>query len=141
MNSVQIRSFFWSVFSHIRTEYGEILTSKNSVFGHFSCSDFCSDAFFHSFFCRASLSLWVLCLLYGVLSWVFRATRNFFLIFWLIKEYQEIKTKPKCDWFKGLHSNLRDFGFRNLFCLYKISKSVFIFLRDFITMNSPFKLA
>ena len=37
--SVQIRSFFWSVFSHIRTEYGEILrTRKNSVFGHFSRS-------------------------------------------------------------------------------------------------------
>ena len=37
--SVQIRSFFWSVFSHIRTEYGEILrTRKNSVSGHFSRS-------------------------------------------------------------------------------------------------------
>ena len=24
VKSVQIRSFFWSVFSHIRTEYGEI---------------------------------------------------------------------------------------------------------------------
>ena len=49
--SVQIRSFFWSVFSPIRTEYGEIRlispysvrmrkirTRKNSVFGHFSHS-------------------------------------------------------------------------------------------------------
>ena len=35
MESVLIRSIFWSVFSHIRTEYGEIL-----VFGHFSRSDF-----------------------------------------------------------------------------------------------------
>ena len=45
VKSVQIRSFFWSVFSLIRTEYGEILriqsecrkiwTRKNSVFGHF----------------------------------------------------------------------------------------------------------
>ena len=53
--SVQIRSFFWSVTSHIRTEYGKIRsispfwvslciqseyrkirTRKNSVFGHFS---------------------------------------------------------------------------------------------------------
>ena len=33
VKSVQIRSFFWSVFSPIRTEYGEIL-----VFGHFSRS-------------------------------------------------------------------------------------------------------
>ena len=51
MKSVQKRSFFWSEFSHIRTEYGEIAvflriqtkcgqkrTRKNSVFGHFSRS-------------------------------------------------------------------------------------------------------
>ena len=50
MKSIQIRSYFWSVFSSIRTEYGEILslriqseyrkmrTRKNSVFGHFSGS-------------------------------------------------------------------------------------------------------
>ena len=40
----QIRSFFWSVFSRIRTEYGEIWsirTRKNSLFGHFSRSEFC----------------------------------------------------------------------------------------------------
>ena len=30
---VQIRSFFWSVFSRILTEYGETQTRKNSVFG------------------------------------------------------------------------------------------------------------
>ena len=45
MKSVQIRSFFWSVFSCIRTEYGDIRSSqyeyrkirirKNSVFGHY----------------------------------------------------------------------------------------------------------
>ena len=48
--SVQIRSFFWSVFSRIRTKYGDLqskppysvqITGKyrrerNSVFGHFS---------------------------------------------------------------------------------------------------------
>ena len=28
--------FFWSLFSHIRTEYGKIRTRKKSVFGHFS---------------------------------------------------------------------------------------------------------
>ena len=37
VKSVQIRSFFWSVFSRIRTEYGE-MTRKYSVFGHFSHS-------------------------------------------------------------------------------------------------------
>ena len=48
VKSVPMRSFFWSVFSRIRTEYGEILVfspnvgkyepEKKSVFGHFSHS-------------------------------------------------------------------------------------------------------
>ena len=38
VKSVQIRSFFWSVFCCILTEYRKIRTRKNSVFGHFSCS-------------------------------------------------------------------------------------------------------
>ena len=32
------RSFFWSLFSHIQSEYGKIRTRKNSVFGYFSNS-------------------------------------------------------------------------------------------------------
>ena len=39
VKSVQIRSFFWSVFSCIQSKYREIRTRKNSVFGHFSRSD------------------------------------------------------------------------------------------------------
>ena len=52
VKSVQIRSFFWSVFSRIWTEYGEILrispypvrmqeiqTRRNSVLGHISHSE------------------------------------------------------------------------------------------------------
>ena len=35
VKSVQIRSFFWSVCFCIQTEYREIRTRKNSVFGHF----------------------------------------------------------------------------------------------------------
>ena len=35
VKSVQIRSFLWSVFSLIWTEYVETQTRKNSVFGHF----------------------------------------------------------------------------------------------------------
>ena len=35
---VQIQSYFWSVFSCIRTEYGKIRTRKNHVLGHFSRS-------------------------------------------------------------------------------------------------------
>ena len=38
VKSVQIRSFFWSVFSCIRTEYRKIRTRNNSVFRHFSRS-------------------------------------------------------------------------------------------------------
>ena len=49
VKSIQMRSFFWSVFSRsglnteiyavnlgIQFEYGKIETRKNSVFGHFS---------------------------------------------------------------------------------------------------------
>ena len=39
VKSVQIRSFLWSVFSCIRTEYRKIRTRKNSVFKHFIGSD------------------------------------------------------------------------------------------------------
>ena len=49
MKSVQIRNFFWSVSSSIRTEYevnlriqakyGKIRTRKHSIFGHFSHSE------------------------------------------------------------------------------------------------------
>ena len=53
VKSAQMRCYFWSVFSRIRTEYGEILVSlriqskcgkictrNNSVFGHFSRSGY-----------------------------------------------------------------------------------------------------
>ena len=39
LKSAQIRSFLWSLFFYIRTEYRKIRTRKNSVFGHFSRSD------------------------------------------------------------------------------------------------------
>ena len=35
VKTIQIRRFFWSVFSCIWTEYRKIRTRKNSVFGHF----------------------------------------------------------------------------------------------------------
>ena len=46
--SVQIGSFFWSVFSRIRIqlEYRKIRTRKNSVFGHISRSAFQLIVFF-----------------------------------------------------------------------------------------------
>ena len=41
MKSVQIRSYFWSVFSCIRTR-------NNSLFGHFSCNDCAILEIFHA---------------------------------------------------------------------------------------------
>ena len=38
VKSVQIQSYFWSVFSCIRTEYRKIWSKNKSVFGHFSRS-------------------------------------------------------------------------------------------------------
>ena len=42
MKSVQIRSYFWYIFSCIQSEYRKIRTRSNSVFRHFSRSD-CLD--------------------------------------------------------------------------------------------------
>ena len=39
MESFQIRSFFWSIFSYIQSEYRKTRTRKNPVFGHFSRSE------------------------------------------------------------------------------------------------------
>ena len=36
VKSVQIRGYFWSVFSYIWTEYRKIRTINNFLFGHFS---------------------------------------------------------------------------------------------------------
>ena len=65
VKSVRIRSFFWSVFCRIRTEYGEILrisldqsecgkirTRRNSVFAYISHS----EIFVPDIFCRVSWS-------------------------------------------------------------------------------------
>ena len=38
VKSVQIRSYFWSVFACIQSEYRKIRTKNDSVFGHFSGS-------------------------------------------------------------------------------------------------------
>ena len=40
VKSVPMRRFFWSVFSYIWTKYRKIRTRKNSVFGHFSRSEY-----------------------------------------------------------------------------------------------------
>ena len=42
VKSVQIPSFFWSLFPCIRIEYRKIQTIKNSVFGHFLRSGRCT---------------------------------------------------------------------------------------------------
>ena len=38
VESVRIRSFFESIFSCIRTDYGKVQTRSNSIFGQFSRS-------------------------------------------------------------------------------------------------------
>ena len=45
VKSVQIRCYFWSVFSGIWTEYRKIRTRNNSVFGHFSRSVYTEESF------------------------------------------------------------------------------------------------
>ena len=45
VKSVQLRCFFWFVFSCIRTEYKNIRTRKNSVVGHFSRSVYACQVF------------------------------------------------------------------------------------------------
>ena len=48
--SMQIRSFFWSVFTCIRTEYGDLLCIYSvTVFGHFSRSGDIPEHFHHVF--------------------------------------------------------------------------------------------
>ena len=42
VKSVQIRSYFWSVFSCIQSEYRKIRTRNNSAFRHFSCKVSCT---------------------------------------------------------------------------------------------------
>ena len=39
VKSVQVWSFFWSIFSCIQSGYRKIRTRENPVFGHFSCSE------------------------------------------------------------------------------------------------------
>ena len=49
VKSGQIRSFFWSVFSRIRTEYGD----SRSEFGHFLHSDLFGGIHYNSMFCNS----------------------------------------------------------------------------------------
>ena len=44
VKSVQIRNYFWSVFSCIESKYRKMQTINNSVFGHFSRSDIINDS-------------------------------------------------------------------------------------------------
>ena len=45
MKSVQIRTYFWSIFSCIWTEYRKIRTRNNTIFGHFSRSGYLNNYF------------------------------------------------------------------------------------------------
>ena len=50
VKSVQIRSYFWFVFSCISTEYRKVRTRNNSVFGHFSRSAPVEECFSEEYF-------------------------------------------------------------------------------------------
>ena len=64
-----------------------------------------------------------------------------FLIFWLIKGTRKYKYSQNVAELKEFHSNLHNFGFRNSSCLFKNCNFVLIFQRDFIAVDSPFRLA
>ena len=77
LKGVQIRSFFWAVFSRIQTEYGEIglnterygvtlriqsecrkiQPKKNSISGHFLCSDWFCNIFYLWYYLIDELSV------------------------------------------------------------------------------------
>ena len=76
MKSVQTRSFFWSVFSCIQSEYRKIRTRKNSIYGHFSRS-----AYFSTYDLTAE------CVIYGSYHYVKSVQIQIFfwsLFFWSI---------------------------------------------------------
>ena len=67
VKSVQIRSYFWSIFSCNQSEFRTIRTRNNSVFGHFSRSDMkypeiklTAGVFHHGHFGRNEIWLWVM---------------------------------------------------------------------------------
>ena len=69
---VKIRSFFWSVFSWIQSEYSKIRTRKNSVFGLFLRSVFCSK-FKQPCLCFTSLEPLILFYVHNsAISYVYR---------------------------------------------------------------------
>ena len=107
MKSVQIRSYFWSVFSCIRTEYGEvqseyrkIRTSNNSVFGHFS----------HSVILRKFLWICIITFVMTVL-WSYVITVSFAYYFFPFYYFWNNQISRCVDF--SLYSN--PFIFRNLF--------------------------
>ena len=98
---------WWSSFPMLKSFYGDAL-----FFSFFVCSYFISLNYLAPI-CYLKLGF------KQKLIHLFWATCIFFLIFWLTKRYQEIHAQSKCGWIKELHNNLRNFGFRNPFCLYK----------------------
>ena len=69
---VKIRSFFWSVFSWIQSEYRKIRTRKNTVFGLFLRSVFCSK-FKQPCLCFTSLEPLILFYVHNsAISYVYR---------------------------------------------------------------------
>ena len=89
MKSVQLRSFFWSLFSCFRTEYRKIRTRKNSEFGHFWCSAQLRKLFLFGKFCNH----YVINVCPWKLLWFDLMFSNFVLINKLRKKWSMIETR------------------------------------------------
>ena len=103
MKIVQIRSYFWSVFSRIRTEYGhiqsecgEIRTRNNSVFGHFSHSEMLRNEFWCNY-----------CLVVVSFSRRFTAQKMKFSINDFFSKCQQIRRKVRI-WSHSLKKSLME---------------------------------
>ena len=67
VKSVQIRTFFWSIFSCIQSEFRKIRTRKNSKFWHFSRSVYTCE--FHAYvwtLMSISLHCWTDCICFAI---------------------------------------------------------------------------
>ena len=106
VKSVQIRSYFWSVFSCIQSEYRKIQTRNNSLFGHFSRSDYI-DHIITDCYC---IYIWIydqiINLKFGSIGdkWLaecgyYRKEKKIWKFLW--GKFSCIFQNPKCDtWFK-----------------------------------------
>ena len=98
LKSVKIRSFFWSVFSCIRTEYRKLRARKTSVCGHFSRSLEAENGNtkLHQDYTKSLISM--------IVSWVQLVYKQ--LTTWKVSKYGPEKT-PYLDTFHAVARALK----------------------------------